>query len=60
MNSEIELDKVVDIISKAKKIGIFAHESPDGDAIGSTLALYLGLKQLKKDVDIITGKYSAV
>ena len=43
MNSEIELDKVVDIISKAKKIGIFAHESPDGDAIGSTLALYLGL-----------------
>lgn len=58
MNSEIELDKVVDIISKAKKIGIFAHESPDGDAIGSTLALYLGLKQLKKDVDIITGKYS--
>lgn len=58
MNSEIELDKVIDIISKAKKIGIFAHESPDGDAIGSTLALYLGLKQLKKDVDIITGKYS--
>lgn len=58
MNSEVELDKIIEIISRAKKIGIFTHESPDGDAIGSSLALYMGLKQLKKDVDVITGAYS--
>lgn len=58
MNSEIELDKIVNIINKSKKIGIFTHESPDGDAIGSSLALYLGLKQLKKDVNVIAEEYS--
>lgn len=58
MNSEVELDKIIEIISHAKKIGVFTHESPDGDAIGSSLALYMGLKQLKKDVDVITGVYS--
>ena len=55
MNSEIELDKIIEIIKNAKKIGIFAHVSPDGDAIGSSLAMYMGLIQLKKDVFI---KYS--
>lgn len=59
MNSEIELDKIINIISNAKKIGIFTHESPDGDAIGSSLALYMGLTQLKKDTDIIADTYSS-
>lgn len=58
MNSEIELDKIIDIINNNKRIGIFTHESPDGDAIGSSMALYLGLKQLKKDVEIIADDYS--
>lgn len=58
MNSEVELDKIIEIILNAKKIGIFTHESPDGDAIGSSIALYIGLKQLKKDVDVITDVYS--
>ena len=58
MNSQVELDKIISAISSAKRIGIFTHESPDGDAIGSSMALYLGLKQLKKDVDVITGEYS--
>lgn len=58
MNSEIELDSIISVLNTAKKIGIFTHEAPDGDAIGSSLALYLGLKQLKKDVDVITDKYS--
>ena len=53
MNSQIELDSIIEVIHKAQKIGIFTHESPDGDAIGSSLGLYLGLKQLKKDVDVI-------
>ena len=58
MNSQIELDNIIDIINKAQKIGIFTHISPDGDAIGSSLGLYLGLKQLKKDVEVITDEYS--
>ena len=58
MNSEVELDKIINIISGAEKIAVFAHMSPDGDAIGSCLALYMGLKQLKKDVDVICDEYS--
>lgn len=58
MNSQIELDSIIDAINRVSKIGIFTHISPDGDAIGSGLALYLGLKQLKKDVDFITDEYS--
>lgn len=58
MNSEIELDKIIEIIKNANKIGVFAHISPDGDAIGSSLALYMALKQLKKDVDVICDEYS--
>ena len=58
MNSEIELERVINAINKSKRIGIFTHISPEGDAIGSSLALYLGLKQLKKDVDIIADEYS--
>lgn len=58
MNSEIELDNIIEVINRAQKIGIFTHVSPDGDAIGSGLGFFLGLKQLKKDVDIITDEYS--
>lgn len=59
MNSEIELDKVINLINNNNKFAIFTHESPDGDAIGSSLALYMGLISIKKEVDIITDKYSA-
>lgn len=58
MNSEIELDNIIEVINKADSIGIFTHISPDGDAIGSSLGFYLGLKQLKKDVEVITDVYS--
>lgn len=58
MNSQIELDSIIEIINNANKIGIFTHKSPDGDAIGSSLSLYMGLKQLKKEVDVITDEYS--
>lgn len=37
-------------IEAAQRILIIAHANPDGDAIGSTLALGLGLRQLGKDV----------
>ncbi len=58
MNSEIEFDNIIEAINKAEKIGIFTHISPDGDAIGSSLGMYLALTGMKKDVDIITDEYS--
>jgi len=58
MNSQIELDSIVDIINRTENIVILTHVSPDGDAVGSSLGLYLGLKQLKKNVDVIIDDYS--
>ncbi len=52
------LDNIVEEIDNAKNIVILTHEMPDGDAIGSSLALYTGLKQLGKDVDVIIPEYS--
>lgn len=59
MNSQIELDSIIEVISKANKIGIFTHDSPDGDAIGSSLTLYLGLKKIGKEVEVIADECSS-
>lgn len=47
------LDDIKEEIRKANKIVILTHESPDGDAIGSSMAVFLALKSNNKDVDII-------
>lgn len=47
------LDDIKEEIIKAKKIVILTHESPDGDAIGSSMAVFLALKNFGKDVDVI-------
>lgn len=39
-------------INNAKKITILSHVTPDGDALGSSLALYLSLKLQSKNVKI--------
>ncbi len=52
------IDNIIEEIDKAKNIVILTHEMPDGDAIGSSLALYTGLKQLGKDVDVVIPEYS--
>ena len=54
------LDNIIEEIENAKSIVILTHEIPDGDAVGSSLALYGGLKQLGKDVDIIIPEYSKI
>lgn len=51
------LDNIKEEIINAKDIVILTHEMPDGDAVGSSLALYNGLKQLGKTVDIIIPEY---
>ena len=51
------LDNILEEINKAESIVILTHENPDGDAIGSGLALYNALKQIGKDPDIIIPEY---
>ena len=41
------------LISESNSILVVSHVHPDGDAIGSALALKLGLSQLEKQVDCI-------
>ncbi len=60
MNSEIEFEEIIEKIVDSRRIAIFTHESPDGDAIGSSLAVYLSLKQLGKEVDVVCDKHSRV
>lgn len=52
------LDNILEEIKKAETIVILTHETPDGDAIGSSLAMELALKQLGKKADVIIPKYS--
>ena len=52
------LDNILEEIKKAKSIVILTHENPDGDAVGSSLAMYLAIKKLDKDVDIIIPEFS--
>lgn len=47
------LDNIKEEINKANSIVLLTHENPDGDAIGSALAMYNSLKQLNKNVDVI-------
>lgn len=51
------LDDILVEINNAEKIVIMAHETPDGDAIGSMLSMYLALKKLGKDVDVIVREF---
>lgn len=54
------LDNIIEKIKQAEKIVILTHETPDGDAIGSTLAMKMALKQLGKEADVIIREYPRV
>ena len=47
------LDNILEEIKKADTILLLAHENPDGDAIGSVLAMHLALKKIGKKSDIL-------
>ena len=51
------LDDIKREIEVAQTIIIEVHETPDGDAIGSGLAMYLALKSIGKDVDLVIPTY---
>ena len=52
------LDEIFKEVNEAEKIVILTHESPDGDAIGSSLAMKLMLETLGKEPDVIIPEYS--
>ena len=51
------LDDILVEIKNAEKIVIMAHETPDGDAIGSMLSMNLALKKLGKEADVIVREF---
>ena len=51
------LDEILEEIKKAESIVILTHESPDGDAMGSSLAMKLMLQELNKKSDVIIPEY---
>jgi len=48
-----EIFKIKELLSKPRKIVIVSHKNPDGDAIGSSLGLYLYLIKHNHQVDVI-------
>ena len=52
------LDNILEEIKKANSIVILTHETPDGDAMGSSLAMKHAVNTLGKDADVIIPEYS--
>jgi phosphoesterase RecJ-like protein len=46
--------QIISILSSSSKIVITTHSNPDGDAIGSSLAMYLYLKKKGHSVNVIS------
>ena len=47
------INAVKELLDKNERILIFSHKNPDGDAVGSSLALYQCLKNMGKDVSVV-------
>lgn len=45
-----DLEKIIDVVRTQKRFLVASHENPDGDAIGSMLALGLSLQRIGKEV----------
>jgi len=52
-----KIEQLSSVISENKKFIITFHYNPDGDAIGSALAIYLILQELNKNVYVISPDY---
>lgn len=52
------LDSILEEIKKAQTIAVLTHESPDGDAVSSSLSVMHAIGQLGKEVDVVIPEYS--
>lgn len=48
------MDSILEEIGKSNRLAITFHKSPDGDSIGSSLALFQGLKSIGKEVELLS------
>ncbi|MGD9901422.1 MAG: bifunctional oligoribonuclease/PAP phosphatase NrnA [Spirochaetales bacterium] len=46
------MQDIIKLIEGSKRVAVFTHINPDGDALGSSIAMKLGLEQLGKEVDL--------
>jgi phosphoesterase RecJ-like protein len=46
--------QITELVRNSKRILLCMHANPDGDALGSALALYLALKKIGKDVALVS------
>ena len=55
MNNQLDdlMERAVELINKYDNIYICSHVQPDGDNIGSTLALYMAINKKKDNVKVI-------
>ena len=49
-NENSPVEEIIEVLRKAPKVALFSHVSPDGDCIGSMLAMGLALEKLGKEV----------
>ncbi|MDP4158619.1 MAG: bifunctional oligoribonuclease/PAP phosphatase NrnA [Bacillota bacterium] len=49
-NENPPVDEIIEVLRKAPKVALFSHVSPDGDCIGSILAIGLALEKMGKEV----------
>ena len=55
------LDEILNEMKNKETFVILGHENPDGDAVGSALAMYTILKELgKTDVDVLFKEYPKI
>ena len=52
MSKEISFTETFELLNEARNIAITSHINPDGDSIGSSLAMYQILKNMGKTVNI--------
>ncbi len=53
MHNKFDLERAIEEVINATNILIIGHVNPDGDALGSGLSLYRGIKKINKNVSII-------
>ena len=54
MHSLAEVNSIAEVITQRQRLVITSHARPDGDSIGSQLALALALRKMDKEVVIVS------
>jgi len=52
--NERDVERAGELIRRSRRVALMCHLRPDGDALGSTLALFSLLKKLGKEVRVVT------